>query len=106
MNKLRPVSGGHNFIVRKCKWKGKLRLWPIVRTSLAFNLEVVLLVLANGAGAIARQTIGWTVIGGMLAANFLATFVAPVLYVVITKLAYGSKKLKDLELQCNSINSS
>lgn len=74
--------------------------------SLAFILGVVPLALANGAGAIARQTIGWTVIGGMQAATFLAIFVVPVLYVVITKLAYCSKKLKDLELQCNSKNGS
>ncbi|AWW29009.1 hydrophobe/amphiphile efflux-1 family RND transporter [Echinicola strongylocentroti] len=75
----------------------KLRLRPIVMTSLAFILGVVPLALSNGAGAIARQTIGWTVIGGMLAATFLAIFVVPVLYVVITKIAYGKKQLKELE---------
>ncbi len=75
----------------------QLRLRPIVMTSLAFILGVVPLALSNGAGAIARQTIGWTVIGGMMAATFLAIFFVPVLYVVITKIAYGKKELARLE---------
>ncbi len=75
----------------------KLRLRPIIMTSLAFILGVVPLALSNGAGAVARQTIGWTVIGGMLSATFLAIFFVPVLYVVITKIAYGKKGLQKLE---------
>lgn len=75
----------------------KLRLRPIIMTSLAFILGVVPLALSNGAGAVARQTIGWTVIGGMLAATFLAIFFVPVLYVTITKIAYGKKTLAELE---------
>lgn len=75
----------------------KLRLRPIIMTSMAFILGVVPLVLASGAGAVARQTIGWTVIGGMLAATFLAIFAVPVLYVVITKLAYGKKNLQAMQ---------
>ncbi|EAZ79847.2 efflux RND transporter permease subunit [Algoriphagus machipongonensis] len=75
----------------------KLRLRPIIMTSMAFILGVVPLALSNGAGAVARQTIGWTVIGGMLAATFLAIFFVPVLYVVITKIAYGKKTLAELE---------
>jgi hydrophobe/amphiphile efflux-1 (HAE1) family protein len=75
----------------------KLRLRPIIMTSLAFILGVVPLALAAGAGAVARQTIGWTVIGGMLAATFLAIFVVPVLFVVITRFAYGKKKLAELQ---------
>ena len=77
----------------------KLRLRPIIMTSMAFILGVVPLALASGAGAMARQTIGWTVIGGMLAATFLAIFAVPVLYVVITRLAYGKKKLQELQAQ-------
>lgn len=75
----------------------KLRLRPIVMTSMAFILGVLPLALANGAGAVARQTIGWTVIGGMLAATFLAIFAVPVLYVVITRVAYGKKTLQELQ---------
>ncbi len=75
----------------------KLRLRPIIMTSMAFILGVLPLALANGAGAVARQTIGWTVIGGMLAATFLAIFAVPVLYVVITRIAYGKKGLQALQ---------
>ncbi|TXK26567.1 multidrug efflux RND transporter permease subunit [Pontibacter qinzhouensis] len=75
----------------------KLRLRPIIMTSAAFILGVVPLAMASGAGAVSRQTIGWTVIGGMLAATFLAIFAVPVLYVVITRVAYGKKKLAELE---------
>jgi hydrophobic/amphiphilic exporter-1 (mainly G- bacteria), HAE1 family len=75
----------------------KLRLRPIIMTSLAFILGVLPLIRASGAGAVARQTIGWTVMGGMIAATGLAIFIVPVLYVVITRLAYGKKKLAELE---------
>ncbi len=78
-----------------------LRLRPIIMTSMAFILGVVPLVLASGAGAVSRQTIGWVVIGGMLAATFLAIFVVPVLFVVITRLAYGKKGLAELQAQGN-----
>ena len=70
-----------------------LRLRPIVMTSLAFILGVLPLVLATGAGAVARRTIGFTVLGGMLAATTLAIFIVPVLFVVITKVSYGKEKL-------------
>lgn len=69
----------------------KLRLRPIVMTSLAFIFGVLPLAFASGAGAEARRTIGWTVFGGMLAATTLAIFVVPVLYVVITKMANRKK---------------
>lgn len=72
----------------------KLRLRPIVMTSMAFILGVLPLVFASGAGAIARRTIGLTVFGGMLAATTLAIFIVPVLFVTITRLSYGKKKLQ------------
>lgn len=75
----------------------KLRLRPIIMTSLAFILGIIPLMLSEGAGAVSRQTIGWTVFGGMSAATLLAIFVVPVLFVVITRLAYGKKKLAELE---------
>lgn len=76
----------------------QLRLRPIVMTSLAFILGVLPLAFATGAAAESRRTIGWTVFGGMIAATTLAIFVVPVLYVLITKLAYG-KKLKEIKAQ-------
>jgi HAE1 family hydrophobic/amphiphilic exporter-1 len=75
----------------------KLRLRPIIMTSLAFILGVLPLAFASGAGAASRQTIGWTVAAGMLAATLLAIFVVPVLYVAITRLAYGQKGLAKLQ---------
>jgi HAE1 family hydrophobic/amphiphilic exporter-1 len=69
----------------------KLRLRPIIMTSLAFILGVMPLAFSVGAGAEARKTIGWTVAGGMVAASSLAIFVVPVLFVLVTKIAYGRK---------------
>jgi HAE1 family hydrophobic/amphiphilic exporter-1 len=77
----------------------KLRLRPIIMTSLAFILGVLPLAFAAGAGAVARQTIGWTVVGGMLAATFLAIFVVPVLFMVITRFAYGKAHLTALKIK-------
>ncbi len=76
----------------------KLRLRPILMTSFAFILGVLPLVFATGAGASARNTIGWTVMGGMLAATSLAIFIVPVLFVVITRISYSPKKLEELRL--------
>ncbi len=75
----------------------RLRLRPIVMTSMAFILGVMPLVFATGAGAIARRTIGYTVLGGMLAATTLAIFIVPVLFVLITRLSYGQEKLEYLQ---------
>lgn len=72
----------------------RLRLRPIIMTSLAFILGVLPLAFSTGAGAEARKTIGWTVAGGMVAASSLAIFVVPVLYVAITKMAYR-RRMKD-----------
>ncbi len=73
----------------------KLRLRPILMTSMAFILGVLPLALATGAASVARSTIGWTVLGGMLAATSLAIFIVPVLFVVITRLSYGKKNWKN-----------
>jgi hydrophobe/amphiphile efflux-1 (HAE1) family protein len=75
----------------------RLRLRPIIMTSMAFILGVLPLLFASGAGAIARKTIGWTVFGGMLTATSLAIFIVPVLFFLITRFAYGKEKLAELE---------
>lgn len=75
----------------------RLRLRPILMTSLAFIFGVLPLVFASGAGAQARKTIGMTVFGGMLTATSFAIFIVPVLFFVITKFAYGKEKLAELE---------
>ena len=74
----------------------RLRLRPIVMTSLAFILGVLPLAFATGAGAVARRTIGFTVLGGMTAASTLAIFIVPVLFVLITRFSYGEKLLSYL----------
>ncbi len=58
----------------------RLRLRPIVMTSLAFVLGVVPLVVATGAGAAARRSMGTGVFGGMIAATFVATLFIPIFF--------------------------
>ena len=64
----------------------RLRLRPILMTALAFILGAVPLMLATGAGAASRQSLGTTVVGGMLAATVLTMVFTPVFYVVIERL--------------------
>jgi HAE1 family hydrophobic/amphiphilic exporter-1 len=75
----------------------RLRLRPIIMTSLAFILGVMPLVLATGAGAVARKTIGFVVLGGMIASSSIAIFIVPVLYVLFTRWSYGKKQLAWLQ---------
>ena len=77
----------------------KLRLRPILMTSMAFIFGVSPLAFATGAGAQARSTIGWTVLGGMLSATMLAIFIVPVLFITIMKVAYRKEKLEQLRLK-------
>ena len=70
----------------------RLRLRPIIMTSFAFILGCVPLWRATGSGAVARQVMGTTVIGGMLAATLLAIFLIPVCYYVVERLAAWRKQ--------------
>jgi len=65
----------------------KLRLRPILMTSFAFILGCVPLWVATGAGSVARQIMGTTVIGGMLAATGIAIFVIPALFVLVERFS-------------------
>ncbi len=65
----------------------KLRLRPILMTSFAFILGCVPLWTATGAGSVARQVMGTTVIGGMVAATGIAIFIIPALFVLVERLA-------------------
>jgi hydrophobe/amphiphile efflux-1 (HAE1) family protein len=69
----------------------RLRVRPIVMTSLAFGFGVLPLAMANGAGAGAQTAIGTGVLGGMIAATFLAAPFIPLFYVVVVQL-FGRKK--------------
>src|SRR5467141_682601 len=65
----------------------KLRLRPILMTSFAFILGCVPLWVATSAGSVARQIMGTTVIGGMLAATGIAIFIIPALFVLVERLS-------------------
>jgi len=65
----------------------KVRLRPIIMTSLAFTFGVLPLAIANGAGAASKHAIGTGVVGGMLTATFMAIFFIPLFYVLISRLS-------------------
>lgn len=67
----------------------KIRLRPIIMTSLAFTLGVIPLAISSGAGAASRHSIGTGVVGGMLAATFLAIVFIPLFYILVSK--FGKK---------------
>ncbi len=73
-------------IIESAMNAAKLRLRPILMTAFAFILGVVPLVVASGAGANSRHSIGTTVFGGMIAATFLSLVFVPIFYVVIETL--------------------
>jgi HAE1 family hydrophobic/amphiphilic exporter-1 len=64
----------------------KLRLRPIIMTSLAFGFGVLPLAIASGAGAGAMKAIGTSVLGGMLTATFLAIFFIPLFFILVVRL--------------------
>jgi len=68
----------------------KLRLRPIVMTSLAFGFGVLPLAIATGAGAGAQAAIGTSVLGGMITGTFLAIFFIPLFYVFVVQI-FGHK---------------
>jgi multidrug efflux pump subunit AcrB len=70
----------------------RLRLRPIVMTSLAFILGVLPLVLGHGAGAGARHSIGTGVMGGMMAATFLAIVFVPLFFTLIQRLTGRARR--------------
>ena len=73
------------------KAAARLRLRPIIMTSLAFILGMVPLVLSSGAGAASRIAVGTGVMGGMIAATAIGIFVIPLLYLLVrTKIGRAS----------------
>lgn len=65
----------------------RLRLRPILMTSFAFILGCVPLWIATGAGAVSRQIMGTTVIGGMLAASLVGIFLVPAIFYIVERLS-------------------
>lgn len=68
------------------------RLRPILMTALSTLLGIFPLVIASGAGAGSRQSLGTAVFGGMLIATFLSLFMVPILYISIKSLTVGLEK--------------
>ncbi|HWG05976.1 MAG TPA: multidrug efflux RND transporter permease subunit [Beijerinckiaceae bacterium] len=82
-------------IVEAAMEAGRLRLRPILMTAFAFILGVVPLMIATGAGAASRQSIGTTVFGGMVAATILTLVFVPVFYAFIERLREGRAGAED-----------
>jgi HAE1 family hydrophobic/amphiphilic exporter-1 len=76
----------------------RLRLRPILMTSFAFILGCVPLWTASGAGAVARQIMGTTVIGGMLAASLIGIFFIPAIFYLIEKWSGADKARQPVSL--------
>ena len=72
----------------------KLRIRPIIMTSMAFVLGVLPLTMSHGAGAGSQHSIGTAVVGGMITATFLAIFFVPMFYVVVAQRFSTKKKVK------------
>lgn len=77
---------GHS-IAQAARMGAEQRFRAVLMTAAAFIISVIPLAIATGAGAGARQVIGVTVLGGMLAATIIGIFVIPTLYSVIQRLA-------------------
>ncbi len=73
----------------------KIRLRPILMTSFAFVLGCVPLWIATGSGGVSRRTLGTVVIGGMLGATFVDTFIVPVTFSLVEKLIAKAKGQPD-----------
>jgi multidrug efflux pump len=73
-------------LIEATKEAARVRLRPILMTSVAFTMGVVPLAFAAGAGATTRIAIGTAVLGGMISASILATFFIPLFYVVVRRI--------------------
>jgi multidrug efflux pump len=83
----------------------RLRLRPILMTSLAFIVGVLPLAINTGAGSGAQNAIGTGVIGGMLTATFLAIFYIPLFFVVVRRIFKGKKQDPAPETQTYAVTS-
>ena len=84
-------------VVEAALQASRLRLRPILMTAFAFILGVVPLVIASGAGAASRHSLGTAVFGGMIASTFLSIILVPVLYVLIEKIRERGLRAEGLE---------
>jgi multidrug efflux pump len=94
---LREKSGAT--FVEAAVQAARLRLRPIIMTSLAFTMGVVPLAISTGASSGSKHAIGTGVIGGMVTATFLAIFFIPLFYVVVSTLFQKRRGKEDLRPQ-------
>src|SRR5690554_310370 len=87
------LKGGMSLVAAAIE-AARLRLRPIIMTSLAFTLGVLPLALASGASAGSSHAVGTGVIGGMIAATVLAVYFVPVFFVVVSSI-FKRKKPAD-----------
>jgi multidrug efflux pump len=73
-------------LVEATREAARVRLRPILMTSVAFGMGVLPLAFASGAGATTRITIGTAVLGGMISATLLATLFIPLFYIVVRRV--------------------
>jgi multidrug efflux pump len=71
----------------------RLRLRPIIMTSLAFVAGVLPLAISTGAGANSRVAIGSGIVGGTVTGTILAVFLVPVFFVIVRKIVRGKRTL-------------
>ena len=88
----REVKAGKNAVEAALE-AARLRFRPVVMTSMAFILGVLPLAVSSGAGANARHSIATGVIGGMLAATFIAPLFTPMLFVLCHRLGEQLRRL-------------
>ncbi|MFY9089028.1 efflux RND transporter permease subunit [Arcobacter aquimarinus] len=93
---LQKRKEGYNIIDSAIE-AAKVRLRPIIMTSLAFTIGVLPLAISSGAGAASKHSIGTGVIGGMLTATFIAILFIPLFYVLISKLSGEKDKKEELK---------
>jgi hydrophobic/amphiphilic exporter-1 (mainly G- bacteria), HAE1 family len=82
-------------IIDAAQTGASIRLRPILMTSFAFILGCVPLWIASGSGAVARQTLGTVVIGGMLGATCVDTLIVPVTFYIVEKMGVRFQKKHD-----------
>ncbi len=78
----------------------RLRLRPILMTAFAFILGVMPLVVATGSGAVSRQVLGTTVLGGMVAATLIAIFIVPATFCVSQRFGRRAATSRRLASRC------
>jgi multidrug efflux pump len=79
-------------LVEATREAARVRLRPVLMTSMAFGMGVVPLALASGPGSSSREAIGTAVLGGMISAAVLGTFFIPLLYIAVRRITEGLRR--------------